>query len=141
MSDESVKEERVRIVVPIDIDVQRLRDLLCSAVEGGSNYWAGFRKVHQAVNLDYLGVEVVEHESHDDGPRVRRMIAAEDLAKGLERLGACAVSGMMPDNGGGKPMPFPGAMSHLANFLQENDDAETADVVLQLTVFGTLIYG
>lgn len=129
--------ETITVIVPVVIDVQRLRDLLVGAIEGGSGYWARFKVYERSPDLDYLKVEVIETESHkDDGPGVRMMLTPEDLAKGIERLGACAVSGMFADG-----MKFPAATFHLANFLGENDDAETADVVLQMTVFGTLIYG
>jgi hypothetical protein len=115
------------ISVPVVFDEQRLRDLMCSAVEGGSNYWARFYRSERTPDLDYLSVEVVEEEPHsDDTPRFKGRIKAEDLARGLELLGRA---------------PFPAAAQHLANFLSENDDAETADVVLQMTVFGELIYG
>lgn len=142
MSETVSKSERVTIVVPIEVDVQRLRDLLCSAIEGGSNYWAFFRDALKTTDADwsYQSVEVCEQESHkDDGPGMRLRVSAEDLANGLKRLGECALSGTMKGPHG--PIRFPAAGQHLANFLGENDDAETADVVLQMTVFGTLIYG
>jgi hypothetical protein len=31
--------------------------------------------------------------------------------------------------------------NHFADFMQENDDATTSDVFLQLSVFGELIFG
>lgn len=124
---ETKAEERITLVMPVQIDVQRLRDLLVSAVEGGSNYWARFKALERSDDLDYLKVEVFEVESHkDDGPGVRRTVTPEELVEGLKLLAQG---------------PFPAARQHLTNFLEENDDAETADVVLQLTVFGELIYG
>lgn len=111
----------------VPITRQALRDLLCTAVEGGSNYWAMFEDAERTESLDYLGVVVVEHEAHSKGvPALRRRITAEDLAQGLERLAAAT---------------FPAAKQHLADALSENGDATTADVVLQMAVFGDVIYG
>jgi hypothetical protein len=117
----------VKANLSIDIDVQRLRDLLCSAVEGGSNYWARFSHSQRTPEYDYLSVRVQEDDAHSDNkPAVDRVVTAEDLVVGLEALAKG---------------PFPAARQHLSAFLEENDDAETADVVLQMTVFGELVYG
>lgn len=108
-----------------EIPIQRFRDLLCSAIEGGSNYWADFDKFERT-DLDYISVRVAEQEPSSGNLRKRKTLRAEHLVEGLQLLAAA---------------PFPSALTHLHNFLNENDDAETADVVLQMTMFGDLIYG
>ena len=119
-------DDTITLVLPRDIHRQRFADLLCSAVEGGSNYWAAFRSIERTPELDYIVVEVTEKEAHVDGPPVRRTITHDDLARGCTLLAAG---------------PFPAAVRHLCNFLDENDDAETADVILQMAMFGELVYG
>lgn len=127
------------VVLNIPVSRQTLRDLLCTAVEGGSNYWADFRDCERTEDLDYIRVRVVEQEaSRADTRRVNRYVRAEDLAKGLERL--ALASAEQPD-AAAWPKHFPGAGKHLADALSENGDAATADVVLQMTVFGELVYG
>lgn len=125
----------VAVTVPVAINEQRLRDILCNAIEGGSGYWASFRSIERTADLDYVIVRVYENEPGllpGDG----QILKATDLARGIQLLGDCAKTGTF--RGGTK---FPAAGQHLANFLDENDDAETADVILQMTVFGSLIYG
>jgi hypothetical protein len=120
--------ETINLTVPRAIERQRFADLLCSAVEGGSGYWAAFRNSERTADLDYISIDVQEHEaSTADGsePSWKR-ITHDDLARGCVLLAA---------------RPFPAALQHLCNFLDENDDAETADVILQMAVFGNVIYG
>ena len=129
----------VRLAYPIS--KERLINLLISAVEGGSNYWASFKNPRKIVDnkvvdspSDYDQVWLTEHEPHrDDRPAESRLITAELLLVGLQRL-----ADWKDEEHSHK---FPGAHRHLVNFIEENDDAETADVVLQMTVFGELIYG
>lgn len=113
--------------VPLAIDVPRqvLMDLLCTAVEGGSNYWASFSRATCTKDGDYLSVHVREYEASGDRLLSRR-VTAEDLATGLARLGTAK---------------FATASQHLADALSEDGDATTADVVLQMTVFGDVVYG
>jgi len=120
------------VMINLPVRRQTLRDLLCTAVEGGSNYWATFSNAEQTESLDYIKVKVTENESSREGtPRVNRYITADDLASGLSRLGQAAAN----DDG-----TFQAAGKHLADALGDHD-ATTADVVLQMTIFGELIYG
>ena len=120
MSDDSV-------TFPVTVRRQLLLDLLCTAVEGGSGYWAEFSEAERTPDLDYLSVRVTELEaSSSDKPRVNRIVKAEELATGLARLSQAT---------------FETAWQHLADALSENGDAITADVVLQMTVLGELVYG
>ena len=114
------------VTVSVDVDVQQLRDLLCGAVEGGSGYWARFSKAERTPDLDYLAVTVTERESSTDGPAAVKRVRAEDLAQGIAQLWRGS---------------FPAAHQHLANFLTGDEDAATADVILQLTIFRDVIYG
>jgi hypothetical protein len=124
--------ETLAIPVTITVPIQLLRDVLCTAIEGGSNYWCKFSEWQRTPDLDYLSVHVHEHEaSADDGP-VNQTVTAEDLAVGISRLAHAAVQ---------DDPHFPAAGRHLGNLLGENWDVETADVILQMTVFGQLVYG
>lgn len=99
----------------------------------GSNYWANFDKAVRDENLYYLSVRVREIETSDHGPRKAWRVTPDDLQKGLALMAA----GPDPT----KPAYARPHPSHLAMFLAETDDAITADVVLQMTIFGELIYG
>jgi hypothetical protein len=127
-------DTRTHVDVSIPIPVQTLRDLLCTAVEGGSGYWADFERPERTTDGDYISIRVHERESHsNDVKAYRGRIKAEDLAMGLARLAAVAADEQ-------RSAAFPAAGKHFADAL-DNHDATTADVVLQMTAFGELIYG
>lgn len=115
------------INVRIDVSEQLLRDLLVTAVEGGSDYWAEFEDVQRDAELNILSVTVWEQEaSSPDNTRISATITPTSMALGLERLAQAK---------------FPSALTHFRNAITEEGDAETADVVLQMAVFGDLVYG
>lgn len=128
----AVLEEPVILNVPVSR--QLLRDLLCTAVEGGSNYWARFGRAERTADLDYLSVTIRANDGN--GKRIERVVTAEQLGEGIETLALATTEDWQAAH-----HKFPAAGQHLANALSENGDAITADVVLQMTVFGTLIYG
>lgn len=114
------------VTIRIEVSKQLLMDLLCTAVEGGSNYWAAFGRSQRTAELDYLSVDVIEAEAHGkESAPIRRIVTAEELALGLEGLARAK---------------FAAAGKHLADAISENGDAITADVVLQMTIFGDIIY-
>lgn len=124
------------IVMNISIDRNVLRGLLCTAIEGGSNYWATFSNAERNAEGDYVRVKVTEIDRSGQR-RVNRYITAEALAHGLERL---AQAGTQPDPA--RHHFDPGvAMKHFGEAISETGDASTADVVLQMTIFGELVYG
>ena len=111
---------------------EHISNLLVSAFEGGSNYWYMIE--------DHNKSEVPECEF-------------------LSQLLACEGGKMLiSDNAGQLDAPKwvhhvdtskawytfthdPQYARHYGNLLQENDDAETGDVFLQLVVFGEVIFG
>jgi hypothetical protein len=121
------------LVIHVDVSRQTLRDLLCTAVEGGSNYWARFTDAERTPDGDYLQVRLIERESHaTDKPAINLMVDADELRHGLSLLAR-----VTPD---GDPV-FQTAFTHFGDALSGTGDATTADVVLQMTVFGEVIYG
>lgn len=120
----------------IDVTEQMLKDLLITAVEGGSNYWAAFRAYDHVRGY----VEVFDREANealwakyresDDDEVVEEMAPhwkPVNVARLLAGLALLARS-TMPKR-------------HLAAVLSGNADAENADVVLQFAVLGECVYG
>ena len=111
-----------------EITSQRISDLLCTAFEGGSNYWAtspdnnasevGAEYSFEAP-LNQNGFFVIE-DLEDDNKRY--IVNSDSIDKGLQ---------VMAENFG----------HHFQDFLNENYDACTGDVFLQCCVFGDVIYG
>jgi len=124
--------------VSIQITDQRIKDLLCSAFEGGSNDWylivaenypAG--KTFESLNIHrdffpHLELPLMEGGSLTIGDieddKVEPVILDRNaIEKGLR---------IMADK-------YP---LHFGDFLNENDDATTGDVFLQCCCFGKLVY-
>ena len=128
-----------------DIKKSRIADLLCCAFEGGSNYWytIDFDKSTRPSKIcfdafeegDLLNKEVFRHLHWPISEGGRLCILdreGEDkneyfldlpaIDKGLEILAT----------------KYP---KHFADFMNENDDADTGDVFLQCCLFGEAIYG
>lgn len=124
----------------MNITKEQMAGLLCSAFEGGSNYWYVIREYQEPTgevyrsdkervypHIDYplspggaVFIEDVEDMENNVGKKYR--VDFNALCKGAE---------IMLKN-------FP---KHYADILHGNDDATTADVFLQCAVFGDVIYG
>ena len=134
------------ITVTQDIPEQRVRDLMCSAWEGGSTYWCGLKQIKMTpeakvlieqikaerakVTEDlyrheypfYPGVELVLYDVGEDDDAETWILNREKLIEGLQVMAT----------------KYP---RHWNNFVSENDDAETGDVYLQCCLFGEIVYG
>lgn len=114
---------------------EQVMNLLCAALEGGSNYWIS--EVHQgeepAQPLDndfawfewwpvYGGsIKLVELDP-DTGERKQHILNKDVLREGLAKMAEKSPR-------------------HFADVLAGNDDGETGDVFLQYCLLGELIYG
>lgn len=125
----------------LDIPRDRTADLLCSALEGGSNYWYSEAHVYDPdqnlpakldclddifnqskyyraalCNVPGVSLRVKDDEGKSYDINLRR------LAEGFQVMH--------------KKYP-----KHFADFIAGNDDATTGDVFLQCALFGELVYG
>lgn len=118
----------------LDLSIPQVLDnLLVGAIEGGSTYWAG-RCVKTPTLQRYSGTPWYEN-AFVDGLTMTLTESDEDgadeadhplnLEKGIAGLRLMA-----------EKHP-----RHFSNLVIGNDDAETADVWLQLTVLGEIKYG
>ena len=120
MTDHTVKMETV-------VTTDRVADLLCCALEGGSTYWCeAFKPDHYPEGTEY-GHEAVAHGApfrvKPDGEKwIQVHNSAEVLEETLQLMANTQ----------------PNAWR---DFVQENEDAITGDVFFQLLVFGEVIYG
>lgn len=107
-------------LVTIQVTHEELADIIITAVEGGSGYWALFARYHP----DEGTVDVMEDEDSGALPeRIWHTIGPDRIAHGMTIAGE----------------KYP---HQLANWLRDRiGDAETADVFLQCAVFGELVYG
>ena len=133
------------VKVSHEITEQRVRDLLCSAWEGGSNYWCSCvdRNVPAAALDTIRAIKTERLEATGDGdfysheyPFVEGVTLVlnadeEDEPLHLDRPALIRGLQIMAEK---YPRQF-------HDFLIENDDAETGDTFLQCCVFGEAIYG
>lgn len=124
----------MRLIVPLDIEDQRVIDLITSALEGGSNYWY-IIDISQSRLVD--GVEFLVEQPMKDGILHIELLDPDEgpinykTAWRLSRASAEAGLVIMATK-------YP---AHFADFLAENDDAITGDVFLQCALFGEVVFG
>ncbi len=121
-------------MVKVKIDNQRLKDLLCCALEGGSNYWYTITSYNYPpgetaetstleyphLELPFKGGGIIIEDQFDDFPE--KELDMEAIEQGIQLLEKL----------------YPGLFN---DFMQENEDATTGDIFLQLCLYGEVIYG
>ena len=100
----------------VNISEQDLKDLLIAGVEGGINYWAHVRNY----DPDAGSVHVMEIEASEETGIVQRTITFADLREPLRRLAA--------------------ELDESVEEVVENHDAATGDALIQMAIFGEVIY-
>jgi hypothetical protein len=145
-----------------EIPLKRIADLLTSAFEGGSNYWIS--KVTKVKPVEWsfysdpdLGrqteggppkIWLADYPLNPGGKLTFRITESFDKAdtrdyeldlprikKGIEMF--LRGEGFGKDSDGTPRI----VKHHAANFLSEDDDAETGDVFLQICLFGEVVFG
>lgn len=147
------------VQVPMTITLARVSDLLCSAFEGGSNYWYEIKEQKEPERFDFYSMpddipdgqrgerrpRVFPHLDYPLNPGGSLLIAAGDEGDPNsyrdEKTGATAWRLDLEAVGRGLALLATAQPSHFADFLAENDDATTGDVFLQLCLFGEVVFG
>lgn len=134
-------EDKLSVMAKYEFTWQNVSDLLCSAFEGGSNYWYMIEEFHMPPelkgvskdkvfrHLDYPtregGYLIVSNQQlvDDEGDDiVKRKIDRPRLIEALQLMAE-----KHPE--------------HFTAFAREGGDAITGDVFLQLAVLGEVVYG
>ena len=101
----------------LNIDNERLTDLLSCALEGGSNYWIDSLSSNKGIyNIDNEYVLTI-YSSVEGDKRVSN-VTRNILINAINKMPA----------------------HHRKDFLEENEDAITGDVFLQIACFDEIIY-
>lgn len=124
----------VTTTTPVEINSDLIRDSLCLAFEGGSNYWyaelgKGAPPTEDISSVLYSWV----YSWPTCGGSVTLMDVEGDTGEPLTLDGQAIARGLqsMADK-------YP---RHLHDLLTEDGDAETGDVFLQCCLFGEIVYG
>jgi hypothetical protein len=130
-------QQTLSVSVKHEVSLENISNLLCSAFEGGSNYW-------------YVINEFVEPKAltfRTDKDQVYR-----HLDYPLNEGGAVIVGDMEDTDAEAKTLDLKAIQKglkimaekyprHMSDFVNDNDDAITGDVFLQCCLFGEVIYG
>ena len=147
---EKTEPKLMDINISVPITDKRVKDMLCTALEGGSNYWyrivdhkfpegvthQDFKKGGKFTDPDdyYHSEQLIplhpecstffvdKEEYHEDKNCKRHELNREALIRGMNVMAE----------------KYP---HHFKDFIEENDDADTADVYLQCCLFGELVFG
>lgn len=120
------------ITTKVEITDQMVADLVTTAFEGGSNYWIervdyGFVPTVELESPKYADPAFYQHGGEllivDNDERKVWTLTRSAVAKGLQLMAEF------------KPR------RHWQAVLDDNGDAETADVFLQLCLFGEVVFG
>ena len=129
----------MNLTIPVEIPDHRICDLLCCAIEGGSNYWymitghkkpsviksfSSFPAETEPVifpHLDYPlsedgGIYITDDETGEGVLKEPFLLDRKAIERGLTLMAQL----------------FP---KHWANFMSENEDADTGDCFLQCCCF------
>jgi len=126
-----------------EISKKRISDLLCTALEGGSNYWYRIEQFIEPQKLEFMTDEPWNGGKpqlfrHLDYPlNEGGALLISDRKQGGDLLGRLDLASIQR----GLELMATKFPRHWGDFLAENDDAETGDVFLQCCLFGELIYG
>lgn len=118
------------------VPFRRVGDLLCSAFEGGSNYWCHIDEFHEPPKIAFRwdSKNLYKHVDYPLNPGGYLLISDPEDGEGDQhRLDLNSLqNGLRVMNA-----KYP---EHWRDFMAEADDATTGDVFLQCCLFGEVIY-
>jgi hypothetical protein len=137
METDTPTQQTIKVTVNHQISLDRISNLLCSAFEGGSNYWYEIQKFVEPKTITFRTDEdqVYKHLDYplnDGGAVIVGDIEDEDSEP--KRLDLDAIKKGIQIMAEKYPR-------HMSDFLNDNDDADTGDIFLQCCLFGEAIYG
>lgn len=132
------------------VRLSRLADLLCNALEGGSNYWYTIEKFNKPESFELYCTEklnesdkqeIFKHLDYPVNPGGSIVVSDRKIVE--NEVGGDITSTLIDKSRltAGLELMSKLYPRHFANFMNEDDDAETGDVFLQCCVFGKLVYG
>lgn len=111
----------------VELDRQRVVDTLINALEGGSHYWIEMYKFNSNGNIEHVLKEVMKGEK-------TLTVTENDRKEDSFEVTSKTIEAALQDMANRYPW-------HFKNLVDENDDAETADVLLQLAALKEIVYG
>ncbi len=120
------------ITLEFDIPDQVCKDVLCTACEGGSNYWLAAKKVLRDKDGEYLGI--VGPCDAEDRKTTWPDVNFDTIRTGFVNLLRPGFNVNSTNRAA--------ALEMLVNYEEATSwDAETADCILQAGMFNDMVYG
>lgn len=128
-------DKYIEVTAKVRIPNEKIQDMIICAVEGGSNHWARFQfpqnykdqyGSYEQIPFDNGNIEVFDIETGE----LLGILNRATVQTGLQLMAHCK-------DIKGKHVPA----RHFKNLAMDNEDAETADVIMQLCVMGEIVYG
>ena len=121
--------ECITLTTTTDYSYERINDLITSALEGGSNYWYTIVDHNRTI----VGAEFVCGTPFKSGGYID-FIAPEYHETKVFRLDIDAIKS-------GLELFRSESSKSYADWVSENDDANTGDIFLQYCLFSSVIFG
>ena len=125
----------IEVKATVRIPNQKIMDLITTAIEGGCHYWAKF--VFPAHYKDNYGS--YEQIPFKDGTIEVYDMETNELLGYLNRASIKVGLQLMADRKDMKGKAVPAR--HFKALATDNEDQETADVFMQLSVMGEIVFG
>ncbi len=124
-----------KIKIEVELDDEFLEDVLTTAVEGGTNYWAKV-DLNKRDPETLRCIEITFYDAEADSPNDENfppmLVNAEVIARGIQRI---LSTGLVNDQ----------IYDCVSKGVRENDagyiDAEAADCIVQAALFNEIVYG
>lgn len=129
------------VLVPLEVSDDFLRNVLATACEGGSNYWAFFKSLKSfpgQYGREWQQVRVTDSEGYAE--QKDYVIDLPELREGLRRMISRDFTSKESH-----AIPYAQSAGEVLIAVLENDagqiDANLADLILQCACFGHIVYG
>lgn len=127
----------ITVSVISEISLDDIASLLCSAFEGGSNYWYYIEEEKEPKSFEFRCDEKriynhIDYPLNEEGYLIIR--STEDSERHFHKFDLDAIKRGLNIMANKYP-------NYFADIINGNGDAETGDVFLQCCLFGEAIYG
>jgi hypothetical protein len=102
---------------------QFCKDVLCTAIEGGSNYWAKIQNVKR-VKGEYVEASFSDYEDEEDTPV---HVTTDSIVNACGKLA--------------EAYPTRTITSHILTLDAGYIDVDDADMIIQFAVYGKIVFG
>lgn len=139
----TILRDKLTFTQTVEVAAERIHDLLTTALEGGCNYWLKTDpELVKEESKKFKGDLNITNQIMQGG--TLHCFDAEEPETKLGELNVFNIVRTLQAMADGKDLKNKKndhLKWHFNNFINENDDAETADVVIQIALMGEIVFG